>query len=133
MLRLLCASCVALGLFGCGSAPSADVSAEVTQVVFNEAGAPVVEIEAPGMHCENCAASIVEALREKPGVVDVKADAKTKLVSVAVEEADFKADDAIAAISEAGFGEATMVEDVAPASKNEAASDAEAPEAQKAS
>lgn len=127
-------SAVALLAFaGCGSAPTVDVSAEVTPAVFNEVGAPVVEIEAPGMHCENCAASIVEALRDKPGVIDVKADAETKLVSVAVVASEFQPDDAIAAIDEAGFGDAALVEEVAPAGADGATPEADAPEAEKAS
>ncbi|TWT94064.1 Heavy-metal-associated domain protein [Botrimarina colliarenosi] len=104
---------------GCGTATtptasSTDAVETATPVAFNVADAPVVEFEAPGMHCEACAATIVETLREKPGVIDVKADAETKIVTVAVEEPAFEADAAIAAIADAGFGEATLVEEVEP-------------------
>lgn len=93
---------------------SVTVDVEVTPVEFNLTGAPVVELDAPGMHCEVCAASIVKAIKSKPGVVDVKADAETKVVSVAVSETEFESDFAIEAIAEAGFGEATLIDTVEP-------------------
>lgn len=91
-----------------GSASKASV--EATLVSFNPDGAPVAEFEAPGMHCEMCAAKIVQVMKEKPGVVDVKADAGTKIVSVAYADDEFESDFAIEAVAEAGFGEATPVE-----------------------
>ncbi|MEO0531006.1 MAG: heavy-metal-associated domain-containing protein [Planctomycetota bacterium] len=87
-----------------GSASKEDVT--VTQVAFNADGAPVVEFEAPGMHCEFCAATIVGLLKDKPGVVDVMADAETKVVTVAVEEAEFESEKIVEAIADAGFAEA---------------------------
>ena len=49
-------------------------------------------------------------MKDQPGVVDVKADAETKLVSLAVEaKTEFDAEAAVAAIDEAGFGEASLV------------------------
>lgn len=110
-------------LAGCGSATTTRSASESTPVVFNAVGAPVVEFEAPAMHCESCAATVVAALREKPGVVDVKADSGTGIVSVAVEEAAFTPDTAIAAIADAGFGEATLVEEAAPTESEEPAAD----------
>lgn len=86
----------------------------VTPVAFNTAGAPTVELDAPGMHCGACAANICKALKEQPGVVDVKADADTKVVTVAIDDAAFETDAAITAIAEAGFGEATVHETASP-------------------
>ncbi len=115
---------VSLIAVGCGS-PAADVAptaeapapkaaeAEVTAVAFNVDDSPVVEFETPGMHCSACAANIVKALRDKPGIVDVKANAETKIVTVAVDESEFTPETAIKAVEEAGFGEATLVEDSA--------------------
>lgn len=85
-----------------------------SSVVFNADGAPVVEFEAPDMECEACAATIVDTLRNKPGVIDAKADPISKIVTVAVEEESFQPDTVIAAIEDAGYGEATLVEEVAP-------------------
>lgn len=87
---------------------------EVTPVEFNVTGAPVLELEAPGMHCEACAASIVQAIKEKPGVLDAKANAATKVVTVAIKDDEFESDFAIEAVAEAGFGEATLIDTVAP-------------------
>lgn len=78
----------------------------VTQVAFNANGAPVVEFKAPGMHCEFCAATIVGVLQDKPGVVDVMADAETKVVTVAIKEGDFESETIVAAIADAGFANA---------------------------
>ncbi|QDT68445.1 Heavy-metal-associated domain protein [Planctomycetes bacterium MalM25] len=91
-----------------GEASVGEVGA--TLVSFNPDGAPVAEFEAPGMHCEMCAAKIVQVMKEKPGVVDVKADAGTKILSVAYSDDEFESDFAIEAVSEAGFGKATPVE-----------------------
>jgi copper chaperone CopZ len=96
-----------LAAIGCSEAPP-------SSVVFNAVGAPVVEFEAPVMHCEACAATIVETLRDKPGVVDAKADPVSKIVTVAIKEESFEPETVIAAIEDAGFGEATLVEEVAP-------------------
>lgn len=86
----------------------------MTAAEFNVAGAPVVELDAPGMHCEACAANICKAIKDKPGVVDVKANAETKVVSVAVSDTEFETDFVIEAIAEAGFGEATVLEATPP-------------------
>jgi copper chaperone CopZ len=110
---------LALAVIGCGGSPSSSVTTDggsemTTNVVFNAKGAPVVEFEAPVMHCEACAATIVEALRDKPGVVDAKADPESKIVTVAIKEEVFEPETVIAAIEDAGFGDATLVEEVAP-------------------
>lgn len=117
-------------LVGCGQAVStSEVEAPAIEVIttaaeFNADGAPTVEFSAPGMHCEVCAAGVCDALREQPGVVDVKADAEKKVVTVAVEQASFEPATVIDAIAEANFGEATLVEE---------ATEATAPEAEEAS
>ncbi len=108
-----------LAAIGCGGAPTSSVTTSGTSemtssVVFNADGAPVVEFEAPDMECEACAATIVDTLRRKPGVVDAKADPVSKIVTVAVEEESFEPATVIAAIEDAGYGEATLVEEVAP-------------------
>lgn len=78
-----------------------------TLVSFNAADNAVVEFKAPGMHCKMCAAEVVKALKETKGVVDVKADPETKVVEVAIDEAEFDRNDAVAAINSTGFGEST--------------------------
>jgi copper chaperone CopZ len=108
---------VTLAAIGCAEAPP-------SSVVFNAAGAPVVEFEAPVMHCEACAATIVETLRDKPGVVDAKADPVSKIVTVAIKEESFEPETVITAIDDAGFGEATLVEEVAPIEEEKPADNA---------
>ena len=100
-----------------GSDSKGEVTA--TLVAFNPDGAPVAEFEAPGMHCQMCAAKIVQVMKEKPGVIDVKADAATKIVTVAYADDQFESDFALEAVAEAGFGEATPVES-APAEETPA-------------
>lgn len=114
MSRFFYGILLAAASIGCGT-PVNDTgvaASAATPVEFNVTGAPVVELEAPGMDCEACAARICKVVKANPGVVDVKADAVTKVVSVAVSEAEFESDSAIEAIAEAGFGEATLVEAV---------------------
>jgi copper chaperone CopZ len=112
----------AAAMVGCGSAPEAPsvTPLKVTPVAFTEVGDPIVEFEAPVMHCEACAATIVSALKEKKSVVDASANPETKIVSVTFSqqgfnpEASIAAGEVVAAIADAGFGEATPVNEVAP-------------------
>ncbi|MGL4514494.1 MAG: heavy-metal-associated domain-containing protein [Lacipirellulaceae bacterium] len=111
-LCLLAVMCVALG---CGEAPvslgSADPGASRTIVgeavqpaAFNSAGAPTVAFDVPDMVCEHmCAPKVRETLAAQPGVVDVKVDVETKLATVAVDEALFDAEKAVAALVAAEF------------------------------
>ncbi len=77
-------------------------------MVFNAEERPTVEIEVPGLHCENCSATACKLLADMPGVIDVKADAETKKAVVAVDESQFDAEGARTALEEQ-FGEATLV------------------------
>ena len=109
-------------IVGCGSSPEAPTVTplKVTPVAFTDAGDPVVEFEAPVMHCEACAATIVSTLKENKSVIDASANPETKIVSVTFSqqgfnpEASIAAGEVVAAIADAGFGEATPVEEVAP-------------------
>ncbi|MEQ8849585.1 heavy-metal-associated domain-containing protein [Botrimarina sp.] len=90
-----------------GAAVDANSALQTVSYTAGEAAGDgsVVELKAPGMHCEMCAASVVKALDGKPGVVEVKADPSTKLVSLTVDRSQFDRDAAIEAINETGFGE----------------------------
>lgn len=79
-------------------------SSEATVVEFNPTSAPVVEFEAPGLHCPNCSAKMERLMAEVPGVVDVKADSETKVISIAFDESSFDQQEAITAIESSGFG-----------------------------
>lgn len=84
-----------------GSATKVDAS--LFKVSLNEEGTPQLLFKSPDMHCEACAASIVQAVKETPGVVDVEADAETKVVSVTVDEETFEAKAVVEAVVDAGF------------------------------
>lgn len=93
-----------------GSGSAAKTSADATPALFNLVGAPVVEYEAPKMHCEACEAGVRKALLAEVGVIDVKADSETKIVRVAIDESTYDEEAAIGAIANAGFGEAVLRE-----------------------
>ena len=76
---------------------------EAKPAAFNEGGAPTVEIKVSNMECKSCAGSICRILKDAPGVVDVKADADTKLVTIAVDEESFDPDSATQALNEKFF------------------------------
>ncbi|WP_425397640.1 heavy-metal-associated domain-containing protein [Aeoliella sp.] len=84
-------------------------AAQPVVVAFNEDDNPTIEFNVPGLHCEHCAASACELVKAIDGVVDVQANAETKLVTVAVKDKDFDSDKARKVLEEQ-FGEATLVE-----------------------
>ncbi|MEO1497916.1 MAG: heavy-metal-associated domain-containing protein [Planctomycetota bacterium] len=100
-------------IIGCGQGPStATKTAEstvvkVTPAEFNADGAPTVEIDV-NMHCGACAANVCKALKEQPGIVDVKADAETDVATVAIDEASFDGEATLAALAEANFADAVI-------------------------
>jgi copper chaperone CopZ len=116
---------------GCGEAPvsngpstAAIVGSSVEPVAFNTAGAPTVEFDVPGMHCEHmCAPKVRETLAAQPGVVDVKVDIDTKVVTVAVESDKFDAEKAIAALVEADFEDTTLHAEAADPKTDEPATE----------
>lgn len=110
------AALAALSL-GCGkpAAPPAesttDVANEAVTLVFNESGAPTVEFDVPGIHCEvMCVPKVRETLQAQPGVVDVKVDLDTKVATVAIEEEAFDSAAAIEALAAADFPESALRE-----------------------
>lgn len=98
-------------IVGCTSKENAaPTSTDVQPVSFNVEGRPTIEIDVPGLHCENCSATACNLLAEVPGVVDVKADPETKKATLAIDEAEFDSEAARAALEEQ-FGEATVVDE----------------------
>lgn len=94
------------------SAPSeADAPAsETTQTAFNEAGAPTIQIKVPEIHCESCVKQVTEALASQAGVADVIVSLESKVATVAINEEEFKAKDAIATLVDYQFFESEVVE-----------------------
>lgn len=101
-----------IGCSDLGSQEPAAVAAPATEpvaVVFNEENNPTIEFNVPELHCEMCAASACKLVKDIDGVVDVKADAETKVVTVAVKDEAFDSEPARKVLEEE-FGEATVVE-----------------------
>jgi len=104
---------------GCTEATNepAGISAEpTTAAVFNAAGAPTVDFSVPDMMCEDsCVPTVRETLAGQVGVKDVKVDLKTKTATVAVDENEFDADAAIAALVDLQFTQTKLATDGADA------------------
>jgi copper chaperone CopZ len=122
------ATCLALGLLlasGCQSesGPTGDAAANsatdsgdaVTLTAappFNTAGAPTVVLEVPDMMCEqSCAAKVREVLAEQTGVQEVQVDFPTKRATLAVDQAAFNAEAAVAALVDYQFSNTKLAED----------------------
>lgn len=111
---VLCLGVCLIVVVGCEQAqePATTIAEEAQAVSFNVTGQPTVEIDVPGLHCENCSSTACELLAELPGVVDVKADSDTKKATVAVDESTFDSEAARAVLADQ-FGEATIIGDQA--------------------
>ena len=100
--------------------------AAVTKAEFNLAGAPVVRIDVPDIHCESCVAHVAEALSEQPGVKQVMVDLEEKVASVAIDAEKFKSADALAALADYQFANSKLIEEdtTEPQSEEEPAEEA---------
>jgi copper chaperone CopZ len=103
---------VLLAISGCTEATNspADISAAAaTPAVFNMAGAPTVEFSVPDMMCpEGCGAKTKEILSEQPGAKEVVINFEAKTATVAVDDGEFDADAAIAALVDHGFANSAL-------------------------
>lgn len=92
---------------GCTEATNSPASISVesaTPAVFNSTGAPTVEFSLPDMMCEDgCAMTVKDVLSKQSGAKDVVVDFDGKTATVAIEEGQFDADQAIAALVDKGF------------------------------
>jgi copper chaperone CopZ len=100
---------------GCSDsmAPSSEVSvAPATHVVFNATGAPTVEFSVPDMMCpEGCAVEVKEILAKQPGAKDVLVDFEAKTATVAIEQDEFDAAQALAALIDKQFTNSALKDD----------------------
>lgn len=118
MKRLsICFVGLALVLVGCQKRESEQAASDaasaaaddITVVVFNVEGAPTVEFDVPDMMCEeSCAVKVHEILSEQPGVKDSIVDFPARTATVAIEEGQFDADAAIAALVDYGFDHSAL-------------------------
>jgi copper chaperone CopZ len=105
--------------FGCdnGDLPSPPA----TSAVFNSAGAPTVEFDLPDMMCEDgCAQAVKDILARQSGVKEVQVDFAGKTATVAIDQATFDSQQALAALVDKGFDNSKLAGDkiVAPPSQN---------------
>jgi copper chaperone CopZ len=83
---------------------------ETTPVAFNVEGAPTVDFSVPDMMCEqSCVPTVRETLAAQKGVKDVKVDLATKTATVAVDDAKFDPQAAVAALVDLQFTETKLV------------------------
>jgi len=106
MNRFLFFGIACMLLVGCtehsGRAPA--VVEKATPAVFNAAGLPTVEFNAPDMMCpDGCGEKVKEILSKQPGAKEVRVEFETKTVTVAVDKNKFNSQDAIAALKDCQF------------------------------
>jgi copper chaperone CopZ len=95
-----------------GVSPETSTSVTVTPAVFNVAGAPTASLHVPNMHCEfSCVEKVKQVLADQKGVKEVKIDFETKTATVAIDEAAFDADGAIAALVDYQFMDSELISD----------------------
>lgn len=83
---------------------------EITPVAFNLEGAPTAEFHVPDMMCEkSCVPAVKKIFVAQSGVKDVQIDFSTRMVTVAVDEADFNSEAAVAALVDYQFGNSRLV------------------------
>ena len=84
--------------------------AEVTVAAFNVEGAPTVAFSVPDMMCEDsCVPTVEKTLADQPGVKDVEVDLESKTATVAVDEGEFDAEKAVAALVDLQFTETKLI------------------------
>ncbi len=89
---------------------AAEPSAEATPVAFNLEGAPTAKLEVPDMMCQySCAAKVKEVLAAQTGVKDVKIDFDSKIAIVAVDQAAFDGEEAVAALVDYQFSNTKLI------------------------
>jgi copper chaperone CopZ len=100
-----------IALAGCADTHTeSSVVTESTAVEFNVAGAPTVQFEVPDMMCEeSCAKAVRETLAAQPGAQEVVVDFPKKIATVAIDEATFSSDEALAALLDKQFSQAKLV------------------------
>jgi copper chaperone CopZ len=83
----------------------------VTPATFNVAGKPTIDLSIPNMHCQSCVAKTSEVLSKQPGVVDLRVDLDTKRATLAIDEASFDPQAALAVLDDYGFADSKIVTD----------------------
>jgi len=91
------------------SVPQTDAKV-VTPISFDFGDAQTAELHVPDMMCQyGCAAKVEEVLTAQAGVTEVKVDFDSKRVGLAIDEAEFDADAAVAALVDYSFPNTKMV------------------------
>ncbi len=86
------------------------IAVETTPVAFNLEGAPTTQIHVPDMTCdEACPPAVKKVLTALAGVKDVTVDFESRTATVAIDEAKFDSEAAIAALVDYQFGNSKMI------------------------
>jgi copper chaperone CopZ len=105
--QVILATFVIGAIFGCSDAELE--TTEATPAAFNAAGGPTVEFSVPDMMCpDSCAVKTKEILAGQAGAKDVRVDFEAKTATVVVNEGEFDADAALAALVDHGFDHSTL-------------------------
>lgn len=112
MKHALLLAVLLITIIGCGTNQTASTDTtkpEAKTIAFNAAGAPTVMFEVPDMVCESCSAAVEETLAKQPGAKEVIVDLEEKVATVAVDEAAFDKDAAVAALLDKQFPNAKLL------------------------
>jgi copper chaperone CopZ len=109
---------VVVGIAGCADTKVATNDAAKSEVempeaqpaAFNTAGAPTVQFSVPDMVCESCSEAVHSTLATQPGAKEVVVDLEKKVATVAVDEAAFNEEAAVAALLDKQFTKAKLME-----------------------
>ena len=118
MKYLVALALFSVALMGCAdnkvasptTANTDPTQAEATPAVFNAAGAPTVQFSVPDMVCESCSAAVHETLAAQPGAKEVAIDLEEKVATVAIDQAAFEQEAALAALLDKQFSNAKLLE-----------------------
>jgi copper chaperone CopZ len=89
-----------------GESPPTD---SMSAASFNASASPTVAFSVPDMICpEGCAVAVKELLARQPGVKEVFVDFDAKTATVAIEEGQFNAERALAALVDKQFDNSTL-------------------------
>lgn len=104
MKSLALAAATLLFTTGCQSESVPQPESVATPVSFDFGDAKTAELHVPDMMCQyGCAAKVEEVLTAQAGVTEVKVDFDSKRVGLAIDETEFDADAAVAALVDFSF------------------------------
>ena len=93
-----------VSVIGCGKKNTNETSGNKTTDTKGVTGkVDTVEFKCAGMHCSGCEETITTEVKKIDGVKDIKADSKSKIVSVSFDAGKTNKDNISKAINTAGY------------------------------